>query len=99
MHHDFVNLFGDEVTDGLACGGALALAVSTGLFRIMSDRHWVTDVMTGALVGTLAGTLLPYLLHFRGGAIAPLRGQTAPPLAFAPMIGEDTIGLHALGLW
>lgn len=99
MHHDMVDLFGDEVSDGIACGSAVALAATTAMFRMMSDRHWITDVVTGAAVGTLVGTLVPYLLHFQGGARPPLRGTEAPVITFLPMFDEETIGMNAFGLW
>lgn len=99
MHHDVLDLFGDEAADGLACGTALAAAATTGLFRIMSDHQWVTDVMTGAVVGSLSGILIPWLLHFQGGARPPLRGSDAPPIALTPMVGPGTVGVSGFGLW
>jgi len=99
LHHDVLDLFGDEGTDGAMCGSALALAATTGLLRIMSDRHWVTDVMTGALVGSAIGILVPWLLHYQGGGRPPLSGTSAPPIALAPMVGDETYGVSAFGLW
>ena len=99
LHHDVLDLFGDEGADGAMCGSALALAATTGLLRIMSDRHWVTDVMTGALVGSAIGILVPWILHYQGGGRRPLRGTSAPPIALAPMIGDETYGVSAFGLW
>jgi membrane-associated phospholipid phosphatase len=99
MHHDMLDLFGDAVSDGMACASAVALAATTGLFRMMSDRHWITDVITGSIVGTLIGTLVPYLLHFQGGARPPLRGADTPLMTFLPMVGEDRIGMNAIGVW
>ena len=34
---------------------AYALAIITGLQRIHADRHWLSDVLAGALLGTLIG--------------------------------------------
>ena len=42
---------------------AYAIAVSTGYLRIASDRHYLTDVVTGALTGTAIGLAVPLLLH------------------------------------
>ena len=38
----------------LGCPLALGLATTTGVFRIMSNNHYATDVLAGALVGTLS---------------------------------------------
>ena len=42
-------------------GGALAATV--GYLRIGADKHWFTDVTTGAVLGGAIGVGLPYLLH------------------------------------
>jgi membrane-associated phospholipid phosphatase len=99
LHHDVFDLFGDVAADGAACGSALAMAAATGIFRIMADRHWVTDVLTGAVVGSAIGILVPYLLHYQGGARAPLRGAPPTPIVFAPMFGDEVIGLTGYGVW
>jgi membrane-associated phospholipid phosphatase len=41
--------------------GGLTLAATTGYLRIAADRHWFTDVLTGAVVGSAAGLLMPRL--------------------------------------
>jgi membrane-associated phospholipid phosphatase len=45
----------------------LALAATTGYLRIAADRHYTTDVLTGAAVGSLIGYAWPKLLHPRLG--------------------------------
>lgn len=62
--HLHLQLYG-RVGDALACATTLTLASATGLFRIMADEHWATDVIVGAGVGLFSGWLLPWLLHFR----------------------------------
>ena len=37
--------------------GTLGLATATGYFRIAADKHYFTDVLTGAIVGSLIGNL------------------------------------------
>lgn len=44
-----------------ATGGVLAAA--TGYLRIAADRHWLTDVVVGAVVGAGVGFAVPYLFH------------------------------------
>jgi membrane-associated phospholipid phosphatase len=45
---------------GLASFGAAAL---TGYLRVAADRHWLTDVVTGAAVGTTTGLVVPLLAY------------------------------------
>jgi membrane-associated phospholipid phosphatase len=40
-----------------------ALAATTGYLRIAADKHYLTDVLTGAVVGSAFGFALPYFLH------------------------------------
>jgi membrane-associated phospholipid phosphatase len=64
----------------------------------MSDFEYLTDVLAGAVVGLASGWLLPYLLHYQGGARPELR----PPVSFipAPLIGpNDTYGLQVIGIF
>ena len=41
----------------------LALAAATAYLRIAADRHYASDVTTGAVVGSLTGFAVPYLFH------------------------------------
>lgn len=63
-HHAYHDVFGDPVTDALACGVAFLSAGTTGLMRVVGRRHYLSDVMTGAAVGTLTGLGVPWLLHY-----------------------------------
>ena len=65
-------------------GAGLAVAATTGYLRIAADRHYATDVLTGAVVGGAVGFAVPYLLH------RPL-GGTTPVLAAAPLPGGAAI--------
>lgn len=42
-------------------GAGLAMAAATGYLRIAADKHYFTDVMTGALVGSGVGLAVPWL--------------------------------------
>jgi membrane-associated phospholipid phosphatase len=44
----------------------LALATTTSYLRIAADRHYMTDVLTGAALGSAVGLALPRLLHRPG---------------------------------
>ncbi|MGE0787271.1 MAG: phosphatase PAP2 family protein [Sandaracinaceae bacterium] len=97
MYHDVLDLYGDDGADYFVCGTSLAAAVATGFMRIMSDYQWVTDVLSGAVIGSLTGILIPWILHFQGGARPPLRGQDVPTIAVYPMMGDGMAGLGARG--
>jgi membrane-associated phospholipid phosphatase len=43
----------------------LTLATATGYLRIAGDKHYFTDVLTGAVVGSFVGFAVPYWLHRR----------------------------------
>ncbi|WP_224245878.1 phosphatase PAP2 family protein [Hyalangium gracile] len=43
----------------------LPLATSVGLLRMAADKHYLTDVATGAVLGTAFGLAVPLLLHGR----------------------------------
>jgi membrane-associated phospholipid phosphatase len=42
--------------------GAYAMASSVGVLRVLNDKHWSSDVLTGAGIGILS-TNLVYLTH------------------------------------
>ena len=41
--------------------GAYAVATTTGLMRMANNRHWLSDVLTGAGIGILSTELGYYL--------------------------------------
>lgn len=43
--------------------GGLTVATATAVLRIGADKHYATDVLTGALVGTAFGIGVPRLFH------------------------------------
>jgi membrane-associated phospholipid phosphatase len=58
-------------------GGVMALA--TGYLRIAADKHWLTDVLVGAVVGAGIGFAVPYFFH---------SAVDEPPRPSAPMVGH-----------
>jgi len=58
-------------------GVSLPLAALTGYLSIAADRHYFTDVLTGALVGSAIGVLVPWL--HRHGADTSLPVVSAAP--------------------
>lgn len=74
MHHFKNELLGSP-WDALSCAGGYAVAATTATFRVVSDVHYASDAITGALVGTLIGYGVP-LLHYRIDAGARAGGVT-----------------------
>jgi membrane-associated phospholipid phosphatase len=67
----------------------LLLATTGSYLRIAADRHYATDVMTGAVVGSAIGFSVPYFAH---RPVAPNTG-----LAVVPSEGAATLVLW--GTW
>jgi hypothetical protein len=88
-HHGYLDLHGGH-GEWIPCVGLLASAAATGTLRIVGDRHYFTDVATGAVVGGLIGWAVPFL-HYqgrrRGAAVA------SPRWAVLPAVN----GLHVVG--
>lgn len=62
--HRYMALWGGSVLDAGACVLATGGALTTGISRIMADRHYASDVLVGGLVGFAAGYAVPVLLHY-----------------------------------
>ncbi len=57
----------------------MPLAALTGYLRIAADRHYFTDVLTGALVGSAVGVLIPWLhRHYARSEDGPRVSVGAP---------------------
>jgi membrane-associated phospholipid phosphatase len=65
VHHQFLPIYGGGPWDTTACVGSLVLATATGMFRIIGDRHYATDVIVGSAMGFSLGYIYPWLLHYR----------------------------------
>ena len=63
-HHLHLALYGNPVADTLACVSELGVAGATGALRVMGDRHYATDVLTGGIIGFAIGYGMPTLLHY-----------------------------------
>lgn len=61
MYHARLPLYGGGTREAIPCIAMMTLAAATGAFRIMGDMHWITDVLTGAVVGIAAGVAVPAL--------------------------------------
>lgn len=48
----------DPMQDGSVSG--MSLATTTGILRIVADKHWASDVIVGAVVGSSLGIAIPW---------------------------------------
>jgi hypothetical protein len=73
------------------------VALSTGMYRVYNDRHWVTDVAAGAGIGILS-TKIAYWVHPFLSRILTKKNKKNQDvaLAFAPIISKEQKGLGVL---
>jgi membrane-associated phospholipid phosphatase len=91
--HHFKNELLGPPWDALSCAGGYALATTTATFRVVSDVHYASDILTGALMGTLVGYGVPWL-HYRRGASGSTK-MAGMQLHLVPSPG----GLGVLGIF
>lgn len=84
MHHANLALYDDPVADAAACVAAFGMAGATGVLRVMSDNHYVTDVATGAAVGTAVGLGVPWLLHYQTDLLPTATSTGGVTVTFVP---------------
>ncbi|MCA9609504.1 MAG: phosphatase PAP2 family protein [Myxococcales bacterium] len=82
MSHAYLPLYGDAGADAFACGAAMATASIVAVLRLLSDRHWASDVIVGALIGLSTGLVMPYLLHYGWDP----RDDATTPTATSPLV-------------
>jgi membrane-associated phospholipid phosphatase len=62
-------------------GMGLGLATTTGVLRVMSDKHYATDVIAGVATGGLLGWLVPRLHKPDAVAVTTPTPTNSPPTA------------------
>lgn len=74
-----------------------SFALTTGMYRIYNDRHWVTDVAAGAGIGILS-TKIAYWIHpFLSRILFKNNSKNKDIIvAFAPIISEKQKGIGVL---
>jgi len=90
LQHLELELLGNKAADAAVCGAAGVVAVSTGLLRIMSDKHWASDVIVGMGVG-IGSTFLVYKLKVR-----PTAAERSV-LQITPVLRPEFLGLSLAG--
>ena len=89
IHHQHLPLYGGGFADLAPCLFTIAVSASTGMGRIIADRHWTSDVLLGWSVGALSGYILPALIHY-GWSDTGL--QVTPLATFGGALGLNVTG-------
>jgi len=102
IHHAELGLYDSPAGDAFACVGAMGTATMVGFMRVLSDQHYMSDVIVGAVFGASAGIGLPWLFHYRGGAklnastkAHAQKGIFVPP----PTVAVTTSGVQLTGVF
>ncbi len=82
--------------DGVTCGGAIAVDVTMGALRIVTDNHWATDIVAGGVIGVAFGWGVPVLMHLH--PIGGSRSDTGILLAPVPIAVDHGAGIGVTGM-
>jgi membrane-associated phospholipid phosphatase len=78
VHHQHLPLYGGGFADLVPCLVMIGVSATTGVTRIVADRHWASDVILGWGIGAFSGYVLPSLLHYGFG-----RGRAVGEVTFS----------------
>jgi membrane-associated phospholipid phosphatase len=96
-HHQHLPLYGGGFADLAPCLAMIGVSLGAGATRIMADRHWASDVLTGWTVGALSGYVLPSALHYGFGGGRPIGEMRVGGAHVVPMplayLGGAGLGL------
>lgn len=90
--HQSLGLYGGGAGDVAACAGALTVATSVAVLRVVSDNHWASDVIFSGGIGFVVGYILPKLLHFGFG------DRASPAAARREALSDDHVTAFMLTL-
>lgn len=88
-----LNLYG-KVGTPIVCGAGIATTLAVGYGRIVTDNHYMTDILAGAITGGLAGWLIPSLLHYGLDGRGTGKKVTSLPMPYA---NRDALGIAWTG--
>ena len=89
FHHGFLDTT-HTGWSGAVCPVTIVVATGTAVLRVAADRHWATDVITGALLGGGLGYAIP-ALHL---VFASNKDSTA---VVTPAISSSYLGVSIAG--
>jgi len=100
VHHKYLPLYGGDPWDNAACASSIVLASATGLFRVVGDRHYLSDVLLGAAFGFTLGYLYPYLFHYQYGEDDDSQASNPTTVwGFVPGAQQSPYGVSVMGLF
>lgn len=99
IHHKYLPLYGGEPWDSAACASSIVVASATGLFRIVGDRHYMSDVVLGAAFGFSLGYLYPYLFHYQYGEDEPPANNATMVWGLLPGAQQTPYGVSVMGMF
>lgn len=97
VHHAYLPLYGGGAWDMAACIESIAVATATGMFRIIGDRHYATDVLFGAAIGFSIGYIYPWLFHYRYGSDPPPERRSSGSATSFSVVPAPPYGLTFAG--
>ena len=94
-HHYALPLYGGGIADALVCPVMVGSALTVGVLRMVTDKHWFSDTVPGWLLGGGIGFGMPWLLHYRyaRAITSPLPNTAIVPWGDATSGGVQFMGL------
>jgi membrane-associated phospholipid phosphatase len=102
-HHAKLPLYGGSEADTIACGVTVGAAVANGFGRVLTEKHYASDLAVGLGVGAFAGWVLPRVLHYGHERPRPATMSSSRPPALAlrvvvlPLVNDDGLGVSIRG--
>ena len=69
------------------------LATTTGAFRVLNNKHWVSDVLAGAGIGMLVTDMF---YKIQGNHTATHKKEKKVTSIFMPTFNEKTVGISGI---
>lgn len=95
-HHINLPIYGGGPVEAIPCIGNMLIATGVAMLRVVSDQHYLSDILVGSAVGTAAGFAIPYLFHYMHTADNPNAAMRALGIT-ALSIGPQPTGLQMAG--
>jgi membrane-associated phospholipid phosphatase len=106
VHHAHLPLYGGSAGDIVACGVMVGLGVMNGFGRVLTEKHYPSDLVVGFGVGAFAGWGLPTLLHYAhpvaaadGHSDARAQSTDRPRALVLPTWFDDRPGFAVIGMF